>query len=57
MAAQMHDWLAETVAEHPDRFVFVCTPPMHDIEAALTEIDRCVATHDAWAVQLYSHIN
>ena len=57
MAAQMHDSLAETVAEHPDRFVFVCTPPMHDIEAALAEIDRCVATHDAWAVQLYSHIN
>jgi len=57
MATQMHDWLAEIVAAHPDRFVFVCTPPMHDVEAALAEIDRCVDTHDARAVQLYSHIN
>ncbi len=37
-----NDYLAQVVAEHPDRFRGFAALPMQDPQAAATELDRCV---------------
>lgn len=39
-ARRVNDFAAQTVTEHPDRFGFLASLPMHETEAALAELSR-----------------
>ena len=40
IARECNDEIADTVTEHPDRFLGLGTVPMQDIDAAITELER-----------------
>ena len=42
MARRVNDWLAESIARHPDRFRGFAQLPVFDTEAAVRELERCV---------------
>ena len=52
-----NDEMAELVSRHPDRFVGAAAcVPMHDIDAALGEIDRAIGQLGFRGVQIYTDI-
>jgi aminocarboxymuconate-semialdehyde decarboxylase len=51
-----NDAMAEVVQRHGDRFpAFVATLPMHDVDAAMKEIDHSVGQLGARGIQLFTH--
>ncbi len=57
IARIIHDYLAQVVEQHPSRFIGLATLPLQDIEASLTELDRCVNKLALRGVLLYSNID
>src|SRR6478672_5401667 len=57
LARIANDALAEICARHCDHFpAFVAALPMNNIDAALAEIDRAIATLGARGVQIFTHV-
>ena len=57
IARFLNDDLAQTVADHPDRFVGLGTVPMQDAELASRELERCVTELGMAGVQIATNIN
>lgn len=53
----LNDNIAETAAEHPDRFVALGTLPMQAPRLAIQELERCVKELGLPGVQIGSHVN
>jgi len=51
-----NDRIAQIVAEHPDRFVGMCTVPLQDPDMAVAELDRCVKEHGMRGVEIGTNI-
>jgi predicted TIM-barrel fold metal-dependent hydrolase len=52
-----NDELAELVARHPDRFIGAAAcVPMHDVDAAIAELQRAVRDLGLCAVQIYTDV-
>ena len=51
-----NDYLAEVCARHPSRFVGLASLPLHDVPAAITELDRAVDELGLRGALLFSHI-
>ncbi len=51
-----NDYLAETCARHPGRFVGIASLPLQDVPAAIGELDRAVDHLDLRGVFLPSHV-
>ena len=57
-AAQMaNDFLADIVRQHPDRFAALAFLPFNNMQAAQTELERCVEKLSAKGIYLPSNIN
>ena len=53
-----NDEIAELLIKYPNYFVAgVATLPMNDVDAALSETDRCISELKFRGVQIYSSIN
>jgi predicted TIM-barrel fold metal-dependent hydrolase len=58
LARLANDEMAELVQAHPDRFVgFAAALPWHDLDAAMVELDRAMASLGALGAQLFSNVN
>jgi len=58
LARLANDEMAELVQAHPDRFVgFAAALPWNDVDAAMVELDRAVASLGALGAQLFSNVN
>ncbi|NNM16542.1 MAG: amidohydrolase [Bacteroidia bacterium] len=53
----LNDFVAQTVSEHPNRFIGLGTLPMQDPNLAIAELERCVKGLKLPGVQIGSHIN
>ncbi len=52
-----NDAMAELVHRHPDRFpAFVAAIPMHDMDAAMAELDRAIGDLGARGVQVFTSV-
>ena len=51
-----NDYLAETCTRHPGRFVGLASLPLHDVSAAIAELDRAVDELSLRGALLFSHI-
>ncbi len=52
-----NDAMAELVHRHPDRFpAFVAAIPMHDMDAAMAELDRAIGDLGARGVQVFTNV-
>ena len=49
-ATYVNDWLAEQVAQNPQRFSMFATLSMHDPQTASTELRRCNEQHKVLGV-------
>jgi predicted TIM-barrel fold metal-dependent hydrolase len=57
-AAQMaNDFIADIVRQHPDRFAALAFLPFNNMQAAQTELERCVEKLSAKGIYLPSNIN
>jgi predicted TIM-barrel fold metal-dependent hydrolase len=57
LARVANDALAEICRKHPDRFpAFVAALPMNNMEAALIETDRAIATLGARGIQVFTNV-
>jgi len=57
LAKAANDGMAELVARHPERFPgFVCSLPLGDPDAAMTELRRAIDTLGARGVQFFSNV-
>lgn len=56
VARIIHDYLADVVKQHPKRFFALASLPLHDMAAALKELDRCVNKLGMKGILLYSNI-
>jgi predicted TIM-barrel fold metal-dependent hydrolase len=52
-----NDYLAETCARHPGRFVGLASLPLQDVPAAMTELDRSIDELGLRGAMLFSHID
>jgi aminocarboxymuconate-semialdehyde decarboxylase len=52
----LNDHIAEVVAQHPDRFIGLCTVPMQDVDMSVLELRRCVEDLKMVGVQIGSHV-
>lgn len=53
-----NDSMAELVDKHPDHFIgFAAALSLHDVDAALTELDRAVNQLGALGVQIFTNMN
>ena len=58
MARLANDTMAETVANHPDRFPgFIASVAMNNVEATLQEIDRALNELRAVGIQIFTNVN
>lgn len=57
LARLANDAMAELVRRHPDRFPgFVAALPMHDVDAALVELERAIGSLGARGVQIFTNV-
>ncbi len=56
VAQTVNDKLASVVAEHPDRFVGLCTVPLQDPQMAVAELERCVKDHGMRGVEINADV-
>ena len=52
-----NDHIAETVAQHPQRFIGLGTVPMQDIDLAIKEMERCIQELKMPGLEIGSNIN
>jgi aminocarboxymuconate-semialdehyde decarboxylase len=52
-----NDYISEVVSRHPKRFIGLGTLPMHDVDLAIQELDRCMHQLGMVGVEIGSHIN
>ena len=52
-----NDYIAEVVSRNPKRFIGLGTLPMHDVELAIQELERCMNDLGMVGVEIGSHIN
>ena len=57
LARMVNDLLAEIIVRHPNRFWGYATLGFGDIDASLTELDRCFSTLKFRGLQLFSNLN
>ncbi|WP_096201586.1 amidohydrolase family protein [Bacillus sp. FJAT-45350] len=57
MSKIQNDFIAETVKEHPDRFVGLGTVPLQDSEAAIKEMDRCMHELNLAGIEIGTNVN
>ncbi len=57
LARMVNDLLAEIIVQHPNRFWGYATLGFGDIDASLTELDRCFSTLKFRGLQLFSNLN
>ncbi len=53
----VNDRIAEICAQHPDRFVGMCTVPLQDADIAVAELDRCVNNLGMRGVEISTNVN
>lgn len=56
-ARACNDYLAETCARHPGRFVGLASLPLQDVRAAMAELDRSLDELGLRGAMLFSHID
>jgi aminocarboxymuconate-semialdehyde decarboxylase len=56
-ARRINDALAQVCRQHPDRFIGLASLPLKDIEASLTELDRCINELGMKGVTIGSNID
>jgi len=56
VAQVANDRIAELVAQHPDRFVPMCTVPLQAPELAVAELERCHKEHGMRAVEIGTNV-
>ena len=57
MVAQMlNDFVAGVVRKHPARFFGLCVLPLQDMQASLSELDRCVRRLGMKGILLYTNL-
>jgi predicted TIM-barrel fold metal-dependent hydrolase len=56
VAKMCHDFIADAAKLHPGRFFGLMTLPLQDMNAALTEADRCAGKLGMKGILLYSNI-
>ncbi|MBS1512447.1 MAG: amidohydrolase [Bacteroidetes bacterium] len=52
-----NDHIAETVAQHPKRFIGIGTVPLQDVDLAIKEMERCVTELNMPGLEIGSNIN
>lgn len=52
-----NDHIAETVAEHPDRFIGLGTAPMQNTDLSIREMERCIKGLNMPGLEIGSNIN
>lgn len=52
-----NDHIADTAAQHPDRFIGLGTVPMQDADLAIREMERCIQELKMPGVEIGSNIN
>ncbi|MDP4171039.1 MAG: amidohydrolase family protein [Bacillota bacterium] len=57
MAKFQNDFIAETVAQNPTKFVGLGTVPLQNIESAIHELDRCVHELGLKGIEIGSNVN
>ena len=57
IARLVHDFIAGLMRAYPSRFVGLATLPLHDMDASLAELDRCVNKLGFRGILLYSNLD
>jgi len=57
VARFLNDHIADTVAEHPKRFVGLATLPMQSVDLSLKELERSIKQLGLAGIEIGSHIN
>ncbi|MDP4163461.1 MAG: amidohydrolase family protein, partial [Bacillota bacterium] len=57
MAKFQNDFIAETVAQNPTKFVGLGTVPLQNIESAIRELDRCVHELGLKGIEIGTNVN
>ncbi|USK36576.1 amidohydrolase (plasmid) [Bacillus sp. F19] len=57
MARLQNDYIAETVAKYPTKFVGIGTVPLQNVEAAIREMDRCVHELGLKGIEIGTNVN
>lgn len=57
MARIQNDFIAETVKQHPDRFVGLGTVPLQNTAVAIREMDRCVHELGLKGIEIGTNVN
>lgn len=57
LARSVNEGIAAVVAGNPDRFVGLCTVPLQDAQAAITELDRAVLDLGLRGVEVNGNVN
>ncbi len=52
-----NNYLADLIKEHPERFSGVGTLPMQNVNAAITELERCMTQLGLKGAQINDHVN
>ena len=56
VARVMNDFIADTVRQHPQRFIGLCVLPWQDMKAARVELERCVRDLGMKGILLYTNL-
>lgn len=51
-----NDFVADLARKHPSRFIGLCVLPLHDLKAAMAELDRCVKGLGMRGILFYTNI-
>lgn len=57
MAKIQNDFIAETVSEHPERFVGLGTVPMQDGPTAIKEMERCINELNLHGIEIGTNVS
>ncbi|MED1794662.1 amidohydrolase family protein [Brevibacillus nitrificans] len=57
MARIQNDFIAETVKQHPTRFIGLGTVPLQDTETAIREMDRCMHELGLKGIEIGTNVN
>jgi predicted TIM-barrel fold metal-dependent hydrolase len=56
VAQVANDFIAGLVRKHPSRLIGLCVLPLHDMKAAMAELDRCVKKLGMRGILFYTNI-
>ena len=57
VARMLNDYISDLAHQHPDRLFGLIVLPLQDIDASMTELDRCVNERGMKGVLLYSNLD